>query len=183
MIRLVLFLVFCFGNSEYIYSQYYEYEFKSGFIYQFSRYTTWSGLNSSKKTFEIGILGENPLGTYIYRVTNNRTVHGKAIVIKHSFSVNELKTCQVIFIGKSEEYTVKETIDKINNFKSKYNDILTIGDGIKDFCKNGGMINFVEKDNNKYFFNINIDAINKNNLILNSKVLKIANKVITNGGN
>lgn len=158
-------------------AQYYEYELKSGFIYQFARFTNWSEINT--QYFQIGILGEDPFGDYLKRITNDRLVHGKLVSINQSFSVDDLKDCQIIFVSKSEEDRISEVISKIDNLQ-KDSGVLTIGDAILDFCKRGGMINFTEVNGNSYFFNLNVDAISKNDLVINSKILKIAHQVISN---
>ena len=157
-------------------SQYYEYELKSGFVYQFSQFTTWPELDI--QYFQIGILGENPFGEYLQQITDNRLIHDKLVLIKQSFTVSKLRDCQVIFVSKSEEDRIKEVLSEIDNLANNTK-ILTIGDAILDFCGQGGMINFTEVDGNAYFFNLNLDIINKHKLVVNSKILKLAHKVIS----
>ena len=97
----------------------------------------------------------------------------KITVILNRLYDAEVDSCQVMVFGQEE----KKYTNKVLNQVSKTS-ILTVGESEK-FLEMGGHINFLII-NNTVQFEINQKAIEAAGLSISSKVLRLANKVISN---
>ena len=146
-----------------------EYQIKAAFLYQFAKFVQWpdSVFADSTKQIIIGILGEDPFGDDLDNTVQNKYIHGRQIGIERYDRLNQLKDCQILFISNSETKNLTAIFSKL-----RYTSILTVGD-TENFSREGGMINFVRKEN-KIHFEINADAAQEAGLKLSSKLLNLA---------
>jgi hypothetical protein len=84
---------------------------------------------------------------------------------------SNLKNCQVVFIGESATDQIGHIIFSVSKFP-----ILTISDS-EEFIDRGGMIGFVKNDN-RIAIEINKRTALENNLMVSSKLLQIARRVV-----
>jgi uncharacterized protein DUF4154 len=143
-----------------------EYQIKAVFLYNLSQFVEWpkNAFENDQAPIVIGILGTDPFGKYLEETVQGEKIIEHPLLIQKYSSMEEIKTCHILFlnIGKPEQ--------AITNLKDR--NILIVGD-TKDFIKKGGMINFV-KDNNKIKIQINMKAVGVTNLIISSKLLRLA---------
>ena len=114
----------------------------------------------------IGILGKDPFNTALEQTIGEKTVRGKGIQIKRLRRLDDLRSCHILFISKSEKSNLPIILDKIAD-KS----ILTVSD-IPDFARRGGMIHLYT-ENNKVRFIIHTRAAEKAGLKLSAKLLTL----------
>ena len=152
-----------------------EYEIKAAFIYNFSKFVEWTDQTSINQSdnLPLCILGEDPFGEAIDKLEGKK-VQGSALHIKRIASIDEYSGCRILFISKSEKNELSTLLDTLDLNKN----ILSISD-INGFANSGGVIELVLSDN-KIRFIVNIDTVNRSNLNLSSKILRLANVV---GGN
>jgi hypothetical protein len=81
--------------------------------------------------------------------------------------VEEIKTCHVLFISRSEAERLEKILASL-----KGRNILTVSD-IDDFAVHGGMIRFLI-ENNKIRLRVNLEAARSANLVISSKLLRPA---------
>lgn len=145
-----------------------EYQVKAVCIFNFTQFVEWptDALSPEQGPFIIGILGENPFGTYLEEVVSGEKVNGHPITVKYYKNANEIKLCHILFIGKSDTFN---SADIILSFKGKTT--LTVSD-LPYFLQNGGIIRLYTK-NNKIQIQINLEAAKTANLIISSKLLKM----------
>ena len=115
-------------------------------------------------------MGKDPFENYLEQTVTGEKVNGHSLVIRHYKNIEEIKTCYILFINRVE--INKQDQAKIN-LKGKF--ILTVSDG-NDFIQQGGMIRFITKDN-KIQIEINPDPAGESNLIISSRLLRIAEVV------
>src|SRR5579862_1185349 len=60
-----------------------EAEVEAVYIFKFSQFITWPGNARSAPTFDICILGDDPLGPFLDRTVRGERVNGKAVVDRH----------------------------------------------------------------------------------------------------
>lgn len=113
----------------------------------------------------IGVLGNNPFGSYLEQAVAGETMDGRKLVIRYCSDIKEALGCQMLFINTPGR--TKEVLAALSG-KS----ILTVGDG-EDFAKNGGMIQFYLA-NNKTRIKINLTAAKAANITISSKLLRLA---------
>jgi hypothetical protein len=145
-----------------------EYQIKAAFIFNFTQFVEWSpeAFPDPESPMIIGILGADPFGTYLEETVTDEKVNGHPIIIEHYKNIGEVKTCHILFINQAE---IKKP-DALLNLQKK--NILTVSDGA-NFINQGGVIRFFTK-NNKTQIQINPDAAKEANLVISSKLLRVA---------
>ena len=142
-----------------------EYQIKAGFLLNIAQFVTWPP-QSADAPFVIGILGDDPFGSYLDETVRGQKVNDRALTVQR-FRRRPDRTCNILFISQSE----RNRIDQIlANFKGR--PVLTVSD-IDAFADFGGMIQFFTENNN-IRMRINLDAVKASNLKVSSKLLRVA---------
>ncbi|MDP4129766.1 MAG: YfiR family protein [Bacteroidota bacterium] len=146
-----------------------EYRIKAAFLFNFTQFVDWptASFSTADEPMVIGVLGENPFGAYLAETFSGEKVNGHPVLIQHYDHADEIKTCHILFVGLSDPKKSQEVISDL-----KERSILTISD-MPGFLAQGGMIKFFMKDNN-IRFEINLEATKAANLVLSSKLLRLA---------
>ena len=113
----------------------------------------------------------DPFGNTLEDTVRGKTINGKPITIRRIKIGEDPRGCQIAFISASER-PPRSVFDLLQGAST-----LTVGES-PNFAKQGGMINFVLKDN-KVHFEINIDAAEQARLRISSKLLSLA-KIVRN---
>lgn len=152
-----------------------EYQVKAVFLYNFTHFIEWpsSTFPSTKSPFIIGILGKDPFGPYLEETMSGENVDGHPLIIQHYDKVDEIVTCHILFINKSEASNMANIVANL-----KGRNILTLSDA-PDFLQRGGMIRFLTKSG-KIQFQINLQAVQSAKLDISSKLLRLAEVVDPN---
>lgn len=142
---------------------------KAVFIYNFTQFVDWPSNSFSSNTapFIIGILGNDPFGSYMDSVVAGERFESHPIEVHRFNNIREARNCQLLFINTAEPHDVVKELQNRS--------ILTVSDQ-KDFATSGGMIRlFVE--NNKIKLQINLKAAKAANLAISSKLLRLADVI------
>jgi hypothetical protein len=153
-----------------------EYQIKAVFLYNFAEFVDWppGSFPSGQAPLVIGILGEDPFGTYLDEAVKGESINGRQIVIQRFGNLEDASACQILFISKSQY----EQLDPIL-YRLSGRSILTVSD-IADFAHRGGMIGFVV-ENSKVRLRINVRAVKEAHLTISSKLLRPAQIVSMRG--
>lgn len=153
--------------------KYTEYELKSAFIYNFTKFIEWPTSSTTKgKTFKIGIIRNNTMKIVLNEMMKGKKINGKIIEIIYIKDLSKIPDCQILFIDGVDN---TELIPILKETKNQ--PCLTIGNHLKYFCQQGGIINFTPKYYN-YRFEINNQQAEWVNLKISSKLL-ILSKIIS----
>ena len=146
-----------------------EYEVKAAFLYNFAKFVEWP--SPPQTAIELCVVGEDPFGNVLEDTVRGKTINGRPLVVRRMKPGENPRSCQIAFIGAAdhESRAVLETLRGAN--------VLTVGDS-PNFARDGGIINFILKDN-KVYFEINVDAAEQAHLKISSKLLNLA-KIIRN---
>jgi hypothetical protein len=149
-----------------------EYLIKAGFIYNFAQLVQWPAVSFSQpdSPIVIGILGTDPFGPTIDRITENKKLDGRNVVVKRlkwSKDIKELRECNILFVSSSEKEHLADVINTV-----KWLPILTIGE-TAGFASRGGIINLT-LEGNKVRFEVNVEAAKQANLNISSRLLALA---------
>jgi hypothetical protein len=167
-----------------------EYQIKAAFLYNFLNFVDWpkEKLSDSNEPIIIGIIGKDPFGD-AFEPVKNKKVKGKNIVIKRFKELEELeksgekdesqlylqiealRKCHVLFICRSEEEKLRETISLF-----KDHSVLTTGD-MEGFLESDGIINFLMEEK-KVRFEINVTAAKRAKLKIRSQLLRLAKRLV-----
>lgn len=151
-----------------------EYTVKGAFMYKFGDYVEWpsSVFSGPGAPFAIGILGEDPFDGELDQTVQNRTVHGRPIVVRRFRKVDQVHDVQVLFMSPSEAGRWEQDLAGLQGLN-----ILTIGDRPS---LPGAVITFVLQGN-RVRFEIDQDAADRAGLKLSSKLLSLATSVKRKG--
>jgi hypothetical protein len=146
-----------------------EYQIKAVCLFNFAQFVKWpSGAFVNADTpFRIGILGNDPFGTFLDETVRGEKVDGHPLVIERYKNVEDAKDCQILFISQSEKEKIESILTDL-----KGRNILTVGD-MEGFNKSGGVIRFFMQEN-KIHLMVNLKAAKNDRLSISSKVLRLA---------
>jgi hypothetical protein len=149
-----------------------EYEIKAAFIYKFISFVEWPSASFPKEDtpIRIGILGDDPFGTALDKLVNEKSVRQRKLEAKRSKDPSDLAECHIVFVAKSHAGDIKSLSGQ---FHEKH--ILTIGDS-PGFAENGGIINLIEQEG-KIRFEISTKAAKAAEIRISSQLLDLAKVV------
>lgn len=153
-----------------------EYQIKAVFLFNFAQFVEWppAAFPSPQAPLIIGILGDDPFGSYIDEAVRDEKVNNRPLEIRRFARIEDLTDCHILFICKSESGRLDRILDRLNG-KS----VLTVSD-MDEFSKAGVMIRFV-MESSKVRLKINIRAAKQAHLTISSKLLRPAEIVSMRG--
>jgi len=146
-----------------------EYSVKAVFLFNFAQFVEWpsEAFPSGQTPLIIGILGDDPFGTYLDETVRGEKVNNRPLVVRRFHRVDEITTCHVLFISRSELTRLGQILGDL-----KGRNVLTVGDA-NNFALEGGVIQLVT-EKNKIRMRINLDAAKAADLRISSKLLRPA---------
>lgn len=149
-----------------------EYKLKAAFLLNFSKFTTWpkEAFSLPGQTFDFCVVGDDPFGTALDGL-ENKQVGGRQVRLHYTQSITEAKSCQVMFVSKSEQ----SHLDQLEKALAG-RPIVTVSD-IKGFSSQGGIFEFITKDGRLSFIVNNHQAI-QSGLQINAALLNLAAQVL-----
>ena len=146
-----------------------EYQVKAAYLFNFTKFVDWppKSFANASAPIVIGILGDDPFGPLLDGLVKGETVHNRKLTVIRARQIDDLKSCQIVFVGKSEESHIPQILAALGDAS-----ILTVGE-TEGFAKRGGIVNFY-LDENKVRFEINRDAARKHGLNISSRLLSLA---------
>jgi len=145
-----------------------EYQVKAAFLYNFAKFVEWP-VNAPGTRFCIGILGTDPFGPLIDETLAGRTLGSRGVVVRRFSRPEDAFDCQIVFVASSA--TPLKLL--LRRFEGKA--VLTVGDA-PAFCQSGGIIGFQVAER-RIRFAVNLEAAERAQLQLSSKLLSLATKV------
>ena len=124
-------------------------------------------LSETEPVFVIGVLGEDPFGKALDRIVANELIRNRKIVIKRYRNVQEISTCHILYISRSETPRLNHIL-KFLEQKS----ILTVGEADRFPAPDTIICFFVAQ--NKLRLKINVGAARAAGLTISSKLLRQA---------
>jgi hypothetical protein len=142
------------------------YQVKAAFIYNFTQFVQWPAhaFAGSQSPLIIGVLGDNPFGTYLEQLVKDEKVGGRSIEIRKFKDADDVARCNILFINTPDAASIARSL------RSK--GILTVSDA-DNFARDGGMIRLVTA-NNKIRLQINTAAARAANIEISAKLLRLA---------
>ena len=172
-----------------------ERKIKAAFLYNFIKFVEWpkEKMPDNDEPVVIGVVGMAD-STKAFTAIAKKEVKGKKIIVKQFMDLcdstkksNEsksrekwnrdmksLKKCHIVFVSKCKSLSKNDTAVLIDALKGT--PVLTVGER-PDFLKSGGIVNFLMQEK-KIRFEVNLDSAKQNKVIIRSKLLKLAKRVI-----
>jgi len=146
-----------------------EYPIKAACLLNFAQYVEWptEAFPEAGTPFTIGILGDDPFGEVMEATVQGETIRNRKLAILRSRKVDDLKSCHLLFISRSEKGRLDEILRSLEATNA-----LTVSE-TERFASRGGVINFY-LEGNKVRFEINQDAAQRHSLKISAQLLKLA---------
>ncbi|HVS54614.1 MAG TPA: YfiR family protein [Opitutaceae bacterium] len=144
-----------------------EYQLKAAFLYNFTKFVEWPAARfaEANSPIVIGVLGQNPFGGELEKITEGRTVNGRAIVVKVITTAEEASTVHLLFVPRGEETRLPAAV---------WQSVPIVAVGESDsFAALGGTIMFT-READKIRFEINIAAAERSRLKISAQLQKLA---------
>ncbi len=142
-----------------------EYQLKAAFLFNFTKFISWSHADASSK-LTVCVMNAKEVAGALEVVTRGKSVDARQVVVQQISFPAALETCQILFIGNNGKKTEEILVE------AKKLSIVTVGEDEK-FLRRGGMINFVLEEG-KLRFEINTDAASRAGINISSKLLSLA---------
>ena len=141
---------------------------KANYLVNCAHFIQWpaKAFSSAEAPLTIGVLGENPFGSSLEKLTRNETIRGRHIQIVHTQSLAKAMDCHLLFIG--EETSQLRTVLKGLASRS----VVTVGE-TDSFLAAGGMI-ALKSERSSVRLRINNTMVHAANVTMSSKLLRIA---------
>lgn len=144
-----------------------EYRLKVAFLYNFSAFTEWPSLPD--QGLNLCIYGEDPFGENLQHLQHKK-VHEHEIVVRHIRNIEDLPSCQIVFITRSGIDNLSDIIKQLDGMP-----ILTIAD-TPGASQLGVILNMAIKEG-KVTFEANVVVAKRSRLKLSSQLLRFATEV------
>lgn len=147
-----------------------EYRTKAAFLFNFTKFVEWPANHfaSPDSPIVIGVLGDNPFGNELEKITQGRKVNGHSVIVKELRSITEAIDVELLFVVSGSESLIA---GPFRNEIRKSN-ILQVGETSVSKSK-GDLITFnVEGD--KVRFVINKTPMSESKLKISAQLQKLA---------
>ncbi len=144
-------------------------QIKAVFLFNFTQFVEWppNSFPEAQSSLVIGILGEDPFGSYLDEIVHDEKSNGYSLVVQRYQTIKDVKPCHILFINFSKKDQVAQVLENLRG-----QSILLVSDA-QGFAEQGGMVQFIT-ENNKIRFQINLEAVKAVNLSISSKLLRLA---------
>jgi hypothetical protein len=150
-----------------------EYAVEAAFLFHFAQLVDWppEAEKSAEDSLSLCTIGEDPFQGALESTVGGKVVGSRTIRVRHLGEPQEMQTCQIVFISKSESKHVPALVAILHDSPT-----LTVGE-TPDFLDAGGMIRFVLEEN-KVRFDVNLNAAQSAHLKIGSRLLVLAEHVV-----
>ena len=143
---------------------------KAAFLYNFTRFVTWpAGIPPGSEPFRLCVVADPETTEAVGRTMTGETVNSRPAETRVPRTADEIRQCQLLFIGRESESRSKPLLDAAQRLP-----ILVVGDG-EEFPERGGAIGFVV-ENGKLRFDIHARNAERGGLSISSRLLNVARK-------
>ena len=149
-----------------------EYQIEAAFLFNFTQFVEWpaAAFQDPKSPLVIGVLGEDPFGSYLDDIVRGEAVNGHPLMIERYRSAQDIRRCHILFIADSERKNFNATLLGL-----KGQHVMTVSN-LEGFARVGGIVRFRVVDSRLRFL-VSIDAAREAQLIISSKLLKHADVI------
>src|SRR5579864_1634055 len=143
-----------------------EYQVKAAFLFNFAKFVEWppQSFKSASDPILICVAGANPFGRSLEEAIGGKSVDGRKLAIRPISDLNQASGCHIVFMASAPRKHALQD-DALAG-------ILTVGES-EGFAAAGGVIEF-KLDGGKIKLEINVDAAERRQLRISSKLLSLA---------
>jgi hypothetical protein len=150
-----------------------EYRTKANYLANFPSFVEWppESMPPGEAPFLVCVFGEFSFGTSLAEIARGTTVQKRRLEIRWIRRLEELPSCQVLFISRSEQKRYGLSLDAVRG-----RTVFTVGE-TPEFLDAGGILCFSSQQGTLQF-DVNLEAANKAHLKISSRLLALARHVV-----
>jgi hypothetical protein len=142
-----------------------EYKVKAVFLLNFLRFIEWpEAVLGQSDTISLCVLGEDPFGDYLTPLSDKK-VRRHPIEVRNPPTLADTSGCHLLFTSDPKAYRTWQ--------EQGFTDLQVTVSDLDGFCDQGGMIQFYNREG-KVHFKINLSAVNKTSIRIDSQLLDFA---------
>lgn len=141
-----------------------EYRVKAAYIYNFAKYVDWPSVES--KEFHVCTAGREDLGGALFAL-DRRSAQGREIQVRQNVSIDQIKDCQIIFIGEKDSKLLQSVVKQWGAAP-----VLIVSDH-QQAVDTGAHIALASAED-RIEFDVNLAMLQRANLKASSQMLKLA---------
>ncbi|QPJ61279.1 MAG: YfiR family protein [Candidatus Nitronauta litoralis] len=145
-----------------------EHKLKAAFTFNFIKFIDWPKEDSNGK-FTLYLLGAGPINDALSDL-DGKEISGRTLTVQEIDGVEEGNQPGILFVNVSKKRSLSNILEK-----AREKGMLTIGE-MDGFCDQGGIINFVIRDDS-INFEINLKEAKRSRLSISYKLLNQAIKI------
>lgn len=146
-----------------------EYQVKAAFLFSFTKFIEWpsDAFHSSNAPITLCVFRHDPFGSALDEIIQGKTVNNHQVLARRVNELPDLKSCQLVFVGKEEDKGLSEVLNSLKGTSA-----LVVGE-TDGFAERGGGVQFF-LEASQLRFAINVDAVQRARLTVSSKLLVLA---------
>ena len=150
-----------------------EYHAKAHFLSKFPIFVEWPeyARPTGHAPFLICVFGDFSFGTSLAEKTRGTAIHEKPIEIRWIRRQPELKSCQILFVSRSEQKRYSQVLEAVRG-----QGVLTVGE-TPEFLDAGGIVSFTMQQE-MLQFDVNLDGASRARLRISSQMLALARRIV-----
>jgi hypothetical protein len=145
---------------------------KAAYLYKFLSYVEWPPASAGEQNspITIGVIGADDVATELSQIMPGRTVNNRPLAVKRLKEGDPLSGIQLVFIGQMDSARIYQLLKA-----AQQQSVLSVTES-SDALAQGSVINFMLVDG-RIRFEVSLEAAEKSNLKLSSRMLAIAHSV------
>lgn len=150
-----------------------EYRYKARFLANSLNFVEWpaDAFLSANAPLVLGVYGDFRFGTELAEMARKTSVHGHSIEIRWIRKNEDLRSCHILFVSRSEEKKYAKVLDAIRGMS-----VLTVGE-TASFLDAGGAVELTVAADGLHF-QVNLAATDQARLKVSSHLLALAQRVV-----
>jgi hypothetical protein len=147
-----------------------EYPLKAAFIYNIARMVEWPQdtlTTQGQEPVRLCFYGQDDFGSALDEYSQKK-VRKRPVQIAREISLNDAKTCHLVFVSRSEKDNFQSILAQLNPYP-----ILTIGE-VPGFAEQGGMMTLLLRDDKRLKIQVNLTATENSGLNVSGRLLSAA---------
>jgi hypothetical protein len=154
-----------------------EHQIKATFLYKFGSYIEWpqGTFMHEDEPLIIGVIGADDVAADLKEIVRDKQINGRPVSVVVLDPSAPPRQAQILFIGRSAPASLASVLSSTSG-----QPIVTVTE-VEERSGEGGIINFVT-DDNKVRFDVLLAKADSKNIKISARLLRVARKVITEGG-
>jgi hypothetical protein len=146
-----------------------EYQLKAAFLLNFAKFIEWPAnpARDEKTPVAVCIFRFDPYGGALDEMVRGKQINNREVAVRRVNEFSDLKGCQMVFLSSREDHLLPEALTSLQGSSA-----LVVGES-DGFAERGGGIQFY-LENNRLRFAVNVDALQRAQLNVSSKLLALA---------